>query len=71
VRKKVSVIGSGFVGATVGHILIAKELADVVMLDIESLQHKTQGKALDLAESTPVDGADVRVIGTSNYDATA
>ena len=45
-RKKVSVIGSGFVGATVGHILIAKELADVVMLDIESLQHKTQGKAL-------------------------
>ncbi|MEE3255461.1 MAG: malate dehydrogenase [Chloroflexota bacterium] len=52
-------------------MLIAKELADVVMLDIESLQHKTQGKALDLAESTPVDGADVRVIGTSNYDSTA
>ena len=70
-RKKVSIIGSGFVGATVGHILIAKELADVVMLDIESLQHKTQGKALDLAESTPVDGVDVRVIGTSDYDATA
>ena len=70
-RKKVSIIGSGFVGATVGHILVAKELADVVMLDIESLQHKTQGKALDLAESTPVDGADVRVIGTSNYDSTA
>ena len=70
-RKKVSVIGSGFVGATVGHILVAKELADVVMVDIESLQNKTQGKALDLAESTPVDGADVRVIGTSNYDATA
>jgi malate dehydrogenase len=71
VRKKVSVIGSGFVGATVGHILVAKELADVVMVDIESLQNKTKGKALDLAESTPVDGADVRVIGTSNYDATA
>lgn len=70
-RKKVSVIGSGFVGATVGHILVAKELADVVMLDIESLQNKTQGKALDLAESTPVDGTDVRVIGTSDYDATA
>ena len=70
-RKKVSVIGSGFVGATVGHILVAKELADVVMVDIESLQNKTKGKALDLAESTPVDGADVRVIGTSNYDATA
>jgi len=70
VRKKVSVIGSGFVGATVGHILVSKELADVVMLDIESLERKTQGKALDLAESTPVDGTDVRVIGTSDYDTT-
>ena len=69
-RKKVSVIGSGFVGATVGHILVSKELADVVMLDIESLERKTQGKALDLAESTPVDGTDVRVIGTSDYDTT-
>ena len=38
-RKKVSVIGSGFVGATVGHILVAKELADVVLVDIESLQN--------------------------------
>tara|TARA_B100000029_G_scaffold133977_1_gene128160 strand:- start:30757 stop:31698 length:942 start_codon:yes stop_codon:yes gene_type:complete len=70
VRKKVSVVGSGFVGATVGHILVAKELADVVMLDIPSLQEKTQGKALDLAESTPVGGFDVRVIGTASYDET-
>ncbi len=69
-RKKVSVVGSGFVGSTVGHILVAKELADVVMLDIPSLQEKTQGKALDLAESTPVDGSDARVIGTSSYDET-
>ena len=69
-RKKVSVVGSGFVGATVGHILVAKELADVVMLDIPSLQEKTQGKALDLAESTPVGGFDVRVIGTASYDET-
>ena len=69
-RKKVSVVGSGFVGSTVGHILVAKELADVVMLDIPSLQEKTQGKALDLAESTHVDGSDARVIGTSSYDET-
>ncbi len=69
-RKKVSVVGSGFVGSTVGHILVAKELADVVMLDIPSLQEKTQGKALDLAESTPVDGSDAQVIGTSSYDET-
>ena len=69
-RKKVSVVGSGFVGSTVGHILVAKELADVVMLDVPSLQEKTQGKALDLAESTPVDGSDAQVIGTSSYDET-
>ena len=36
-RKKVSVVGSGFVGSTVGHILVAKELADVVMLDIPGM----------------------------------
>ena len=70
-RKKVSVVGSGFVGSTVGHILVAKELADVVLLDIESLKSKTQGKALDLAESTPIEGSDVRVIGTADYDVTA
>ena len=69
-RKKVSVVGSGFVGSTVGHILVAKELADVVMLDIPSLQEKTQGKALDLAESPPVDGSDARVVGTASYDET-
>jgi len=71
VRKKVSIVGSGFVGSTIGHILVAKELADVVLLDIESLKSKTQGKALDLAESTPVTGSDVRIIGTSDYDDTA
>ena len=70
-RKKVSIVGSGFVGSTIGHILVAKELADVVLLDIESLKSKTQGKALDLAESTPVTGSDVRIIGTSDYDDTA
>ena len=70
-RKKVSIIGSGFVGSTIGHILVAKELADVVLLDIESLKSKTQGKALDLAESAPVTGSDVRIIGTSDYDDTA
>jgi malate dehydrogenase len=67
----VSIIGSGFVGSTIGHILVAKELADVVLLDIESLKSKTQGKALDLAESAPVTGSDVRIIGTSDYDDTA
>ena len=70
-RKKVSIVGSGFVGSTIGHILVAKELSDVVLLDIENLKSKTQGKALDLAESAPVAGSDVRIIGTADYDDTA
>ena len=70
-RKKVSIVGSGFVGSTIGHILVTKELGDVVLLDIESLKSKTQGKALDLAESAPVAGSDVRIIGTADYDDTA
>ncbi|HAJ06673.1 MAG: malate dehydrogenase [Gammaproteobacteria bacterium] len=69
-RKKVSVVGSGFVGSTLGHILICKELADVVLVDIESLKSKTKGKALDMAESTPVHGSSVKVIGGSDYSDT-
>ena len=69
-RKKVSVVGSGFVGSTLGHILICKELADVVLVDIESLKSKTKGKALDMAESPPVHGSSVKVLGGSDYSDT-
>tara|TARA_B100000945_G_C20424942_1_gene619991 strand:+ start:2229 stop:3173 length:945 start_codon:yes stop_codon:yes gene_type:complete len=69
-RKKVSVVGSGFVGSTLGHILISKELADVVLVDVESLKSKTKGKALDMAEATPVHGSSVKVIGGADYDDT-
>lgn len=70
-RKKVSVIGAGFTGATTALMIAMKELADVVLLDIPQLENPTKGKALDMAEAMPVVGSDVRVVGTSNYEDTA
>ena len=68
-RKKVTVVGSGNVGATVAHRLADKQLADVVMIDI--LEGVPQGKGLDLLEAGPIEGYDVRVKGTNNYADTA
>jgi malate dehydrogenase len=68
-RKKVTVVGSGNVGATVAHRLADKQLADVVLIDI--LEGVPQGKALDLLESGPVEGYDVKLKGTNNYADTA
>lgn len=67
-RKKITVVGAGNVGATVAHRLVDKELGDVVLVDI--IEGLPQGKALDLAESTPVLGADVRVVGSNGYKET-
>jgi malate dehydrogenase len=67
-RKKITVIGAGNVGATCAHFLVQKELGDVVLVDV--VEGLPQGKALDLYESTPVDGYDTRVLGTNDYDAT-
>ena len=64
-RKKVTVIGAGNVGATVAHRLVDKQLADVVMIDI--LQGIPQGKGLDLLEAGPVEGYDCKVSGTNDY----
>lgn len=64
-RKKISVIGSGFVGSTCAHWAASKELGDVVLLDIN--EGSAKGKALDLYESSPVEGFDSRVIGTKDY----
>jgi malate dehydrogenase len=64
-RKKVTVIGAGNVGATVAHRLVDKQLADVVMIDI--LQGVPQGKGLDLLEAGPVEGYDCKVSGTNDY----
>ena len=68
-RKKITVVGAGNVGATAAHWLAAKELGDVVLVDI--VEGVPQGKALDLAEAAPVEGFDVRLIGTNTYDETA
>src|SRR5438105_5246702 len=68
-RKKVSGVGAGNVGATAGQRIVDKELADVVLIDI--IEGVPQGKALDLAESAPIEGYDCRLTGTNNYKDTA
>ena len=66
-RKKIALIGAGQIGGTLAHLIGIKELADVVLFDIA--EGIPQGKALDIAESTPVDGYDVRYTGTNSYEA--
>lgn len=69
-RKKVSVIGSGFTGATTAFLLAQKELCDVVIVDIPAMENPTKGKALDMLEAGPVQGFDANIMGTSNYEDT-
>src|SRR5437868_5893217 len=68
-RRKVSIVGAGNVGATAGQRIADKQLADVVLIDI--IEGVPQGKALDLAESGPIEGYDSRLTGTNNYKDTA
>jgi malate dehydrogenase len=68
-RKKVTVVGSGNVGATAAHWIASKELADVVLIDI--LEGIPQGKALDLQQAMPIEKRDSHIIGTNNYGDTA
>ncbi len=68
-RKKISVIGAGNVGATCVQRIAEKGYADVVMLDI--IEGMPQGKALDMMESAPVLGFDAKVTGTNDYKDTA
>ncbi len=68
-RKKVTVVGAGNVGATTAHWIAARELADVVLTDI--MEGIPQGKALDLMEATPIIDSDVRVTGSNSYEETA
>lgn len=70
-RKKISVIGAGFTGATTALMLAQRELGDVVLLDVPQMENPTKGKALDMLEATPVLNVDSRVVGTANYDDTA
>lgn len=68
-RSKISIIGAGFVGATAAHWCAAKELGDVVLVDI--VEGMPQGKALDLLEAGPIEGYDLKIIGTNRYEETA
>ena len=68
-RNKVTVVGSGNVGATGAHWIAAKELADVVLIDI--LDGVPQGKSLDLLEAMPIEKKDSHVLGTNDYADTA
>ena len=68
-RKKVTIVGAGNVGATAAHWMAAKELADVVLIDI--MEGVPQGKALDLLEAMPVEKRDSFVLGTNDYADTA
>jgi malate dehydrogenase len=65
IRKKVTVVGSGNVGAAVAQRLVDKQMADVVLIDI--LEGVPQGKALDMLESGPIEGYDVKIRGTNDY----
>ena len=67
-KKKISLIGAGQIGGTLAHLITIKELADVVLFDVA--EGVAKGKALDIAQSTSVDGFNVSLIGTSNYEDT-
>lgn len=81
-RAKLSIIGAGNVGATCAHFAAAKELADIVLLDIPEINDPKEpgkkipntqpaGKGLDLYEATPVMNTSVKITGTTNYADTA
>ncbi|MCY8937598.1 malate dehydrogenase [Peribacillus frigoritolerans] len=70
-RKKITVVGAGFTGATAAFLAAQKELGDIVLVDIPQAENPTKGKALDMAEAGPVLGFDANIIGTSDYAETS
>lgn len=69
-RKKISIIGSGFTGATAALMIAQKELGDVVLVDIPEMEDSTKGKALDMLQAGPIEGFDVNLLGTADYEDT-
>ncbi len=67
-RKKITLIGSGQIGGTLAHLIALKELGDVILFDVAAGIAK--GKALDIAQSSPVNGFNINLTGTDNYDDT-
>jgi hypothetical protein len=66
-RNKIALIGAGQIGGTLAHLIGLKELGDVVMFDV--MEGIPQGKALDIAQSSPVNDFDAKFAGTNSYDA--
>src|SRR3954451_19947731 len=64
-RMKVTIVGSGNVGATAAQRVVDKELADIVLIDI--IEGVPQGKGLDLSQAGPIEGYDCRIVGTNDY----
>ena len=67
-RKKITLIGAGQIGGTLAHLIAIKSLADVVLFDVA--EGLAKGKALDIAQSSPVEGFNIQLKGTNNYDDT-
>ncbi len=67
-KKKITLIGAGQIGGTLAHLIALKDLADIVLFDVAAGIAK--GKALDIAQSSPVDGFNINLSGTNNYDDT-
>ena len=67
-KKKITLIGAGQIGGTLAHLISIKELADVVLFDVN--EGLAKGKALDIAQSTSIDGFNINLIGTKNYEDT-
>jgi len=67
-KKKITLIGAGQIGGTLAHLIALKELGDVVLFDVAVGIAK--GKALDIAQSSPVDGFNINLTGTDNYENT-
>ena len=66
--KKISLIGAGQIGGTLAHLIALKKLANVVLFDVS--EGLAKGKALDIAQSSAVEGFNVNIKGTSNYEDT-
>ena len=67
-KKKITLIGAGQIGGTLAHLIALKELGDIVLFDVAAGIAK--GKALDIAQSSPVNGFNVNLSGTDNYEDT-
>ena len=69
-RNKISLVGGGQIGGNLALLIAQKELGDVVIYDIPNKEGMIKGKALDISQSTSVDGYDINLVGTNNYEDT-